>query len=110
MWLWKSRPDLARAVVTVGGEIDMGSAPALQTAVEECLTSVERIVVLDLSKVTLLGSAGLSVLMQAREHAKRERIVLRLVTGGHCVDRPLRVCGLEDHFSRFPNLDAALCG
>src|SRR5688500_13225353 len=54
-------------VVTVHGEIDMASAPHLQSALDEALRDAPAAVVVDMSNVGFLGSAGLSVLLAASE-------------------------------------------
>lgn len=106
--LTQSRPDPTTVVLHVSGEIDLVGAPMLAESVDGCLSSAEQTVVVDLSAVSVLGSAGLNVLVQAQDRAQRERVTLLLVTGVHCVDRPLRACGLDRHFRCFPDLEAAL--
>jgi anti-sigma B factor antagonist len=54
-------------VVEVHGEVDMMTAPRFQRALVDALRgSAGRVVVVDLSRVDLLSSAGLSVLSRAR--------------------------------------------
>jgi anti-sigma B factor antagonist len=58
------------AVVAVVGEIDQATAPRLKT---ELLTAIARTsprLVIDLSGVTFIDSAGLTVILAARQRAK----------------------------------------
>jgi anti-anti-sigma factor len=57
------RPD-GTAVLTASGEIDMGNAPALAAALEG---TAERLV-LDLTDVEYLDSAGIAVLFDHADH------------------------------------------
>ncbi|WP_328457370.1 MULTISPECIES: STAS domain-containing protein [unclassified Amycolatopsis] len=57
------RPD-GTAVLAASGEIDMGNAPVLAAALEE---TTER-VVLDLTAVEYLDSAGIAVLFDHADH------------------------------------------
>jgi anti-sigma B factor antagonist len=84
-------------VVKVIGEIDTLTAPVLRSRLEENLAEVE-LVVLDLSEVTFLGSAGLAVLVFARDEADRLRHRFRLVPGSRIVVRALEATGLLSLF------------
>jgi anti-anti-sigma factor len=87
-----------RVVVEVTGEVDAYTAPALDL----CLHSQARqhgvrVLVVDLSRVTFLGVAGVTVLAQAdrRCRARGARLVVR--TGGRRrVLRPLQLTGFAD--------------
>jgi anti-anti-sigma factor len=58
-------------IVTVAGEVDPDTAPALTTAINDCITQAGgRPCVLDLTAVTFLDSAGLTALLEATIHAK----------------------------------------
>jgi anti-sigma B factor antagonist len=80
-------------VVHVVGEIDTLTAPVLRTRLDEHLAEVE-LLVLDLSSVTFLGSAGLAVLVAAKDEADRHSHRFRLVPGSRIVVRALEATGL----------------
>ncbi|MHA6796332.1 STAS domain-containing protein [Pseudonocardia bannensis] len=80
-------------VVHVRGEIDTMTAPVLRNELDEHLPSVP-LVVLDLSAVTFLGSAGLAVLVAAKDDAEQRGHLLRLVCGSRIVTRALEATGL----------------
>ncbi len=58
------------AVLGVGGEVDMRTAPALEQALDELLDRAPRTVVVDLTEVGFLGSAGLAVLVTAYDPSR----------------------------------------
>ena len=87
--------------VTVVGDLDTLGAPVLGGCLEELLADPDvRAVELDLSGVTFLDSAGLTVLARAHQGARRAGRVLRMRCGtGRAVLRPLQITGLVDVFT-----------
>lgn len=94
-------------VLTVGGEVDMTSAPDLRAVVSEHTTGGSKLV-LDLSRVTFLGSAGLAVLVEASQQTKSRGMALRIVAVERAVTRPLEATGLGDVFSVHPSVESAI--
>ena len=90
-----------RCTVTVVGDLDTLGAPVLSGCLEELLAHPDlRAVDLDLSGVTFLDSAGLTVLACAHRTAQRGGQVLRMRCGTErAVLRPLQITGLADVFS-----------
>jgi len=80
-------------VINVVGEIDTLTAPVLRTRLDEHIGEVD-LLVLDLSEVTFLGSAGLAVLVAAKDEADRHNHRFRLVPGSRIVVRALEATGL----------------
>jgi anti-sigma B factor antagonist len=80
-------------VMHVVGEIDTLTAPVLRGRLDEQLAEIP-LLVLDLSDVTFLGSAGLAVLVAAKDEAERQQCRLRLVPGSRIVSRALEATGL----------------
>lgn len=65
-------------VVMVSGEIDLASAPSLSGAISAVIDQMRSDLVIDLTDVTFLDAAGLSVLVSARRQlAHQFRMVLR---------------------------------
>jgi anti-sigma B factor antagonist len=83
-------------VLRTTGEIDMSTAPTLADELELALDAAiaPAPVVADLSDVTFLGSAGLAVLLDARDRAEQAETPLRLVAVGRPVLRTLEIAGL----------------
>jgi anti-sigma B factor antagonist len=80
-------------VIHVVGEIDTLTAPVLRAQLDEHLPTAA-LLVLDLTQVTFLGSAGLAVLVAAKDGADRRGHSLRLVPGSRIVTRALEATGL----------------
>jgi anti-anti-sigma factor len=74
------------------------------------LGTAARTVIVDLSQVGFLSSAGLSLLVEADARARTSRQVLRVVAPGHAVRRVLRLTELDKvlhcHDSVLEALDA----
>ncbi|WP_433262919.1 STAS domain-containing protein [Actinosynnema sp. CS-041913] len=94
-------------VIAATGEIDMLTAPELRADVLGRLDS-DRTLVLDLSGVSFLGSAGLAVLVEASQHAKRRGTAFRVVAVERAVIRPLAATGLGEVFSVYGSVAEAL--
>jgi anti-sigma B factor antagonist len=94
-------------VVHVVGEIDTLTAPVLRAQLDEHLPVVP-LLVLDLSDVTFLGSAGLAVLVAAKDDADRRGHRLRLVCGSRIVTRALEATGLLSLFDVADGVPQAL--
>lgn len=94
-------------VMHVVGEIDTLTAPVLRDRVTEQLADVT-LLVLDLTDVTFLGSAGLAVLVAARDDAEQRKCRLRLVPGSRIVTRALEATGLLGLFEIADGVPQAL--
>ncbi|WP_367137394.1 anti-sigma factor antagonist [Saccharothrix sp. HUAS TT1] len=94
-------------VVSVSGEVDMLTAPQLRADVLGRLDASD-VVVLDMSGVSFLGSAGLAVLVEASQQAKRRDASFRVVAVERAVTRPLAATGLGEVFSVFESVELAL--
>jgi anti-sigma B factor antagonist len=94
-------------VVHVVGEIDTLTAPILRAQLDDHLPAV-KLLVLDLSQVTFLGSAGLAVLVAAKDDADRRGHTLRLVPGSRIVTRALEATGLLTLFDVADGVPEAL--
>jgi len=88
-------------IVSVAGEVDLVTAPVLA---DELRAAGVRTLVVDLSEVSFLGAAGLSVLHAS---AGRERGRTGLVANTRAVLRPLSVVAF-DAAPVFPSLPVAL--
>ncbi len=94
-------------VVPVSGNVDMLSAPQLADALESALAKNPNGLVVDLSRVEFLGSAGISVLMAAHgKMADPDRFAV--VADGPATHRPLTLLGLNEVISLHRTLDGAL--
>ena len=89
-----------RARVTVRGELDIATAPALERALIEQST-IGRTVVLDLRELSFIDATGLRLLVRTNARARRDGIEFAVVPGPR-VRRLLDLCGLTPQFSAAP--------
>jgi anti-sigma B factor antagonist len=83
-------------VVHVVGELDLVSAPVLdELLIEAEAGSVAAPLVLDLTGVTFMASAGLALLMKHDERCGAAGRALRVVANGSAVLRPIALTGLR---------------
>lgn len=93
-------------VLTVTGEVDMVTAPALENAVRRSLTECPARLVIDLTGAEFLSSAGIAVLVLA--HRARDDVALHIVATDRIVLRPLELTGLRNEFAIYDSREAAL--
>jgi anti-sigma B factor antagonist len=94
-------------VLHVVGEIDTLTAPLLRSRLSQELHDVT-LLVLDLTEVTFLGSAGLAALVAAKDEAAAADVTLRLVPGSRIVTRALEATGLLPLFDIADGVPQAL--
>ncbi|NKY86209.1 STAS domain-containing protein [Nocardia veterana] len=99
------RTEGSAVVVTVHGEVDMNSAPHLQTALDQALQSEPSTVVLDMTEVGFLGSAGLSVLLATSQAGPAGGL---RVVASPAVRRPIEVTALDKLLRLFATVEEAL--
>jgi len=95
------------AVVVVTGEVDLGTAPQISEHVDP-LWGTTDVVVVDLTGVTFLGSAGIAQLLRANAAAAENGSTLVLVAQQRPVLRTLEIAGLLSTFTVQDTLAAAL--
>ena len=94
-------------VLAVSGELDTASTPAFKSAISEALIGNPQAVVVDLSDVGFLGSAGVSTLVQACEKIGKHA-QFAVVAGGARNGRTIDMLNLSDVLSVYDGLDDAL--
>lgn len=93
-------------VVTVTGEVDVATAPALRDRLDQ--VAGKDGVVVDLAGVTFIDSTGLGVLIGVRKRYADDGRELRLVVDEPRILRVFTISGLTELFSIHPSLDLAL--
>ncbi|WIM86521.1 STAS domain-containing protein [Candidatus Mycobacterium wuenschmannii] len=95
------------AVVSVGGEIDLSTAPVFEEAIAEALEENPPVLAIELSAVTFMASVGLRILAATNEKiGKSTRIAV--VADNPAASRPIQLTGLDSVVALYPTLDAAL--
>lgn len=105
--LWVQRTvDNLSVVVQAGGELDMVTAPRLSAQLDqaEAIVVPPAPVVLDLTGLTFLGSAGLAVLLTHHERCAELGSTLQIRPGGQAVTRPLTTTALDRVLNLVPEL------
>jgi anti-sigma B factor antagonist len=95
------------AVVSVSGTVDMLSAPWLADAIGSALAKDPAGLIIDLSKVDFLASAGIRVLLEARDNVVPSGR-FGVVADGPATSRPLTLLGINEIISIYRTLDDAL--
>lgn len=86
----------AATVISVSGELDLASSPALEEELERVAQSDAQLVVVDLRNLEFMDSTGLSVLVRAHQRADENGRRLGLVNGSQQVQRLLTLTGVAD--------------
>ncbi len=96
----------AALVVQTSGELDASTVPRLRAIMRGVLTGAPAVLVVDLSGVTFLGSAGMHLLLEIQDLAGNADV--RFVAQGRGTVKPLRLTRLADVLDVYPTLAQAL--
>ena len=98
-------------IAAVEGEIDSSIAPELRLALADRLPSASSALVLDLSRVTYLDSAGIQLLFDLGRRLAARRQAMRLVVPDQTpMRRVLDLCAVTHVAPMDPDLESALAG
>ncbi|WP_410614752.1 STAS domain-containing protein [Amycolatopsis sp. lyj-109] len=95
------------AVLRVDGALDLALAPKLRRLAERAARLCPSVLVIDLTDVTFLASAGMAELVRAHR-GPTASAPLRVVANGRITLRPLELTRLTDEFAIYPSLSDAL--
>ncbi|WP_069167814.1 STAS domain-containing protein [Nocardia altamirensis] len=96
-------------VLTVAGEVDLATAPALENSIEAILNGKPAALIIDLTDVSFLASAGMAVLVATHQRAG-DATKIAVVADGPATSRQLRMTSLDQVFALHSTLEAALAG
>ncbi len=99
--------EAGRTVVTVSGEVDVATAPALRECLDRVVGLDEGAVVVDLRGVTFIDSTGLGVLIGAHRASSDAGRELRLVLAEPRILKVFEITGLTDLFAIDGSLEEA---
>ena len=94
-------------VLSLTGELDLYTAPALREALHEAVARSPKRLVVDLAEVTFVDSTALGSLVEARAQLGKGE-AFALAAPGLEVRRALEVSGLDRHFAVHETLETAL--
>jgi anti-sigma B factor antagonist len=101
------RPAPDCVVLSVAGEVDLVTAPDIETALIRELDGGATRIVVDLSGVTFFGSLGLAVLIRTVTGAEERSVELRLVANQLAL-RTMELTSTAEVFSLYPSVEAAV--
>lgn len=97
-----------RAVLRVGGRLDLVSAAEFRSAVEFEIEKRPARLVVDLADVDFMDSTGLGVLVRVQRKAQAEGVEIVLAAAQQIVEQVLRVTGVIQVLPLYPDAAAAL--
>jgi anti-sigma B factor antagonist len=101
-------------LLVVDGAVDGLTAPRLRAAISDAFDRLDgRVLVLDLSEVTFLGSPGLRALFDSATEAVQHggyRPLRVVVDHTRPVIRPIEIVGLDNVLALYHDVDEALRG
>lgn len=95
-------------VLRATGVVDVDGATAFAEALRAVLGGDGRLVVLDLSGLSVLSTHGVVALLEAGHRALMRGMTLVLVTGSTAVDRMLHMLDVADRFDYADTVEAAV--
>lgn len=95
-------------LVTVSGRIDSSNASEFDQALKNIVDDGRYNIVLDLSQVNYMSSAGLRAIVAALRDTKKKRGDLRLANPSQRVNEVLSLSGLLSQFQIFEDTTAAV--
>lgn len=96
-------------IARLSGEIDMSNAAELRVAITESTPNYSRGVVLDLSAVDYIDSAGIQLLYWLAQNMRHRGQALRVVIPPHsAAHEALRLAGVERHVDAVEGIDDGL--
>jgi anti-sigma B factor antagonist len=96
-------------LVSVMGEVDLATAPALERTLLSVADRTGNVIV-DLSSCSFLDSRGLEALIVAWEHVDPSNRPLAVVISNPNVLRVFQITGFDELFEMYPSLGAAVNG
>jgi anti-anti-sigma factor len=85
--------------VSFGGEIDIATVDRFRRALRDAIFEAEDVVDLNLIGVTFIGSVGINTLVEARQLALDEDVVLTIAKASKNVERVVDLMGLTEYFN-----------
>ena len=94
------------ALISVAGVLDMLTSPELGAHIGATLDADPSAVIVDLTDVVFLSSAGMSVLVAARDRAD-DGPRFAVVADGPATSRPIQLVGLAERIGLFATVEEA---
>jgi anti-sigma B factor antagonist len=95
-------------VVRAVGELDLHTAPALQTELDTVIEARPRLLVVDLSGVEFMDSTGLSVIVSTVAALRATAGELRVVSASDRITKVFTLTGVDQQVGLFATVDEAV--
>ena len=102
-----SRRQNGVCIVTLAGEVDLYTAPALRTRLLEAAESDCGAIIVDMSGVDFIDSSGLGVLVSVLKRVREQDSTMTIVSDREIVLKVFRITGLDRVFPIVPTLAEA---
>ena len=99
-----------RPIVTIGGELDLATAPQVQRTLSAALADLhpaDPSLLVDLHRLEFMDTSGLGLLLRARKAAREHGSDLILIAPAPRVRRVLSKTNLLQTFTVYPSVSAA---
>lgn len=96
------------ALIRPTGDLDAYTAVGFRTDLHDATGGEARLVVVDLTAVTFIDSAGLGALVGAHRRMRERRGLLRIVRPPRLVERAFELTGLDEVLDLCDDRDSAL--
>lgn len=100
--------DAETRVISVGGEVDLYSAPEFKEALEQALEADRRRIVLDFSEATFIDSTALGVIMSGSKRLSAKGGSLAIVCSNPAPLRVFQIAGFDRLLPFYGSRDEAL--
>lgn len=101
-------PGADPVVLTVSGELDLGSLAELDAAASSAISDGAPVLLLDLSNLTFCDSTGLGLFVRLHKRMQARGGRLGLVNPQAGVLKVLKLTGLDSALHLYPDVDVAL--
>ena len=95
------------AVLTVHGDVDLATAPLLESAIADSWSPPQRLII-DASDLPFMDSTGLGVLVKAAIRVREQGGQLAMAAVGSRVHKVLVITGLDEHVAIYETVEDAL--
>ena len=90
--------------------MDVLTAPTLGMHLDIALASSPPVLIVDLTDVEFLSSAGISLLVETHRLTARAEMSLRVVADGPATSRPMQMMRIDEVIEMYPTVEAAIRG
>jgi anti-sigma B factor antagonist len=105
---WRIEPTPDATILHTTGEVDLSTQPDFTDAVRTAAQTPAPAVVINLSRVTFIGSTGMQVLLDLNHEMTRTARQLRVAYGPSHARRAFEIAGIQHVLAVYDTLEEAL--